>query len=232
MVDKKTTLAKLPDADYNQTWPRDKDFKYVKKSNDPRFGEVTIKKNHATKEVVFVKEKLAHSQKEATKDIKALRSRNQLNHPNMLPMLGYSSAVKKNLCSTSYLTQGFYRYPQTDMARELKERKKSNTKFSNQELNKLRDDMSQSLHHLHSKNLNHGDIRPIYVGQNKQTQTHMLLDRFKSMGDVTKVQTENIVDQREIFMGPELWRKLKGKKRDQKFSPQKNDSFALGMTLL
>ena len=80
----KTPTPKLPDADYNYTWPKEKDFKFVKKSNDPRFGDVTILKNHATKEVLFVKEKLAHSQAEATKDIMSLRSRQQLNHPNLL----------------------------------------------------------------------------------------------------------------------------------------------------
>lgn len=73
MVNK--TTDKLPEKDYNQTWPLEKNFKYVKKSNDPRFGEVTIKKNHDTKEIIFAKEKLAHSQNEATKDIKSLRSR-------------------------------------------------------------------------------------------------------------------------------------------------------------
>ena len=37
MVNKKQT--KLPDKDYNQPWPEDKNFKYVRKSdNDPRFG--------------------------------------------------------------------------------------------------------------------------------------------------------------------------------------------------
>ena len=98
------TTEKLPEKEYNKTWARDKDFKFVKKSNDPRFGEVTIKKNHKTREVIFSKEKLAHSQNEATINIKQLRSRLSLNHPNLLKMLGSTSAIKKNLCSTSYLT--------------------------------------------------------------------------------------------------------------------------------
>ena len=33
-------------------------------------------------------------------------------------------------------------------------------------------------------------------------------------------------------MSPELYRKLKGKKKDQVFNEKKNDSFALGMSLL
>jgi len=59
-------LSDLPDAEYNRTWPQEKNFKFVRKSNDPRFGEVTIVKNHSTKEVLLVKEKLASSKKEAT----------------------------------------------------------------------------------------------------------------------------------------------------------------------
>ena len=33
-------------------------------------------------------------------------------------------------------------------------------------------------------------------------------------------------------MSPELYRKLQGKKKDQKYDEKKNDSFALGMSLL
>jgi len=186
MVSKKT--EKLPEKDYNYTWPRDKEFKFVKKQNDPRFGEINIKKNHKTREVIFTKEKLAHSQNEATNNIKQLRSRMELNNQNMLQMLGYSSVVKKYLCSTSYLTQGFYKYPPTDMARELKENKKKNLNFTNHDLGKMRDDMSAALGALHQKNLKHGDLRPLYIGKDKATNTHMLLDRFKDMQTVEKTQ--------------------------------------------
>lgn len=40
-------------------------------------------------------------------------------------MLGYSSSIKKNLCSKNFITQGFYKYPSTDMSRDLKEKKKN-----------------------------------------------------------------------------------------------------------
>ena len=41
--------------------------------------------------------------------------------------------------------------------------------------------MFKALNHLHSKNLKHGDIRPLYIGKDKNSNTHMLLDRFKDM---------------------------------------------------
>jgi len=215
------TAPKLPDKDYNYKWPREKEFKFVKKQSDPRFGEITIKKNHKTLEVVFCKEKLAHSQNEATNNILQLRSRQNLNHPNMLQMLGYSAQIKKNLCSTSYLTQGYYRYPPTDLKRELKEHKERGTQFSNHDLNKIRDDMANALHHLHSKNLKHGDIRPIYTGKDKKTNTHLLLDRFKDQSNVEKTQTNNLINKRELFMSPELYKKLQGKVKSQTYDAKK-----------
>lgn len=43
---KKQPLADLPVEEYNKTWASEKDFKYLKKSKDPRFGEITLLKNH------------------------------------------------------------------------------------------------------------------------------------------------------------------------------------------
>ncbi len=88
MVDKKTKqkakALNLPDEEYNRVWPKEKGYKQIKSYNDPRFGEVTVLKNHQTNDVLLVKEKLASSKKEATNDIMNLKSRMALKHPNML----------------------------------------------------------------------------------------------------------------------------------------------------
>ena len=77
-------LKDLPDEEYNRVWPAEKNYKFLRNTKDPRFGEVSIVKNHQTGEVLFVKEKLASSKKEATQDIQNLKSRLRLNAPNML----------------------------------------------------------------------------------------------------------------------------------------------------
>lgn len=237
MVNKNTSkpvvpLKDLPDSEYDKKWPQEKNFKFVRKSNDPRFGEVSIVKNHSNKEVLLVKEKMASSKKEASNDIRNLKSRMRLNHRNMLQMVDYSTAVKKNLCSTTYLSRAFYRYPPTDMRRELQEHKKSLTNFSSQDLSNTYSDMSGALNHLHSKNLTHDDIRPLYVGHDKNQNNHMLLDRFKDATPLERAQTNNLINKKDLFMSPQLYRKLKGKVKDQKYDKKKNDAFALGMTLL
>lgn len=109
--DAKKDLPELPEAEYKATWPQEKNFKYLKKQKDPRFGEITLLKNHATGQVIFSKEKMASSKKEATQDIQQLKSRLALNNPQMLQMLGYSTSIDKALCSTTYISKAFYEYP-------------------------------------------------------------------------------------------------------------------------
>ncbi len=50
MVDKKkNTKAKalnLPEEEYNRKWPQEKNYKLIKNYNDPRFGDVSVLKNH------------------------------------------------------------------------------------------------------------------------------------------------------------------------------------------
>lgn len=41
-----------------------------------------------------------------------------------------------------------------------------------------------------------------------------------------------MINKKDLFMSPQLYRKLKGKKKDQKYNPQKNDVYALGMTVM
>lgn len=93
-VDKKNQKVQdLAAEEYNKTWDQEKSYKYLKKSKDPRFGEITLLKNHTTGDVIFVKEKLANSKKEATTDINNLKSRLQMNNPYMMQMIDYSTAI-------------------------------------------------------------------------------------------------------------------------------------------
>lgn len=92
---KKQQVKDLPAEEYSRTWPREKEYKYLKKSKDPRFGEIVLLKNHQNGDVIFAKEKLANSKKEATTDILNLKSRMQLNNNNMLHMIDYSTAIQK-----------------------------------------------------------------------------------------------------------------------------------------
>lgn len=72
------------------------------------------------------------------------------------------------------------------MKRELINHKKNLTAFSSQELSKMLNDERQALNHLHSKGFHHGDVRPILIGQDKNTNNFQLLDRFNDPSPLEK----------------------------------------------
>lgn len=58
------------------------------------------------------------------------------------------------------------------MKRELVNHKKNLTEFSSQELSKMTHDARQSLDHLHGRGLHHGDVRPLLVGLDKNSNNY------------------------------------------------------------
>ena len=70
--DKANKVQSLPEEAYNTPWAEEKNYKFVRKTSDPRFGDIVILKNHLTGDVVLSKEKLASSKKEAENDIRQL----------------------------------------------------------------------------------------------------------------------------------------------------------------
>ena len=227
----KQKVTPLPDAELTKTWDQEKSYKALKKFNDPRFGDISVLKNNANN-VIMVKEKLASSKNEATEDINYLRLRSELNHPNLLKLVAYTSVVNKDLCSTSYSTKGFYEFPRTDAYKELSDRQKTNAGFSHNEIAHLTYQGLAALSNVHAKGLAHGDIRPQLIGYDKQANHFQILDRLADPTPVERVQTNNIVNKKELYLAPQLYKKLKGKDKSVSYNAQKNDVFALGLTIL
>ena len=224
--------AVLPEEEFNKPWDQEKLHQTVKRANDPRFGEISIVKNTSTNEILFVKEKMASSKNEASNDIRELKSRIALNHPHLQKLVNYSTAVKKELCSTHYLSRGFYEFPRSDTQKENLERKRNLSGFTSSELTHLAYQILDGLNHLHSQNITHGDIRPLNIGYHKAVNQFQILDRLADPSPLEKLQASNIVNKKEIFVCPELWKKLQGKDKTLKYSAYKNDLYALGLTIL
>jgi len=233
-VDPKKTAkpAPLPDAEFNKTWDQEKNYKFVKRFNDPRFGEITVVKNPSTNHVLMVKEKMVSGKNEATDDIMNLKSRLALNHPNMMRMVNYTTTVKKELCSTHYLSRAYYEFPKTDVHKEIIDRKRDLTEFNDRELTHMLYQTAFGLQNLHSKNMVHGDIRPQLIGYDKALNQYQILDRFADPTPLERCQTNNIVNNKDLYLSPQLYKKLKGADKKATYDSQKNDMHALGMTLL
>ena len=78
----------------------------------------------------------------------------------------------------------------------------------------------------------HGDMRPSMIGMNKDKKQYFINDRLKNQKPADKAQTDNLIDEKDLYMSPDLYKRIEGNDKDQNFDPQKNDLFSLGMILL
>ncbi len=222
----------LADAEYERKWAEESQYQMLRRSHDPRFGEIIIYKKRGTNELVFAKEKLTTSKQAAAADIRELKSRMALNRPGLQKMIGYSTSIKKELCSTSYLTQGFYEFPRSDLGKEISNRVQSAGNFNEQELTSIAQNSLNGLNSLHQERISHGDIRPQYIGISHATNQAEILDRLADPAPLEKVQTGHIVNKKNLYMSPELYKKLQGKNKLIKYDPAKNDLYGLGLSIL
>lgn len=223
----------LADAEYDKKWDQESILVPNRKANDPRFGEIHIFKKKNSNDIVFSKEKMSSSKQQAGKDIKELKSRVALNRPNVQKLLGYSTSTRKELCSTSYFTQGFYEFPKSDLHKESTQKIQNGQSFTESELSGIANQALNGLHNLHSQNITHGDIRPQYIGMSKESNEAIILDRLADPSTMEKVQASHIIGgKNQLYLSPEMYKKIQGKDNSSKYDPFKNDVYALALSIV
>lgn len=228
----KTVDIPFPENELNHKWEQIDKYQVIRKSNDPRFGEIVVLKNKSALELIFSKEKWVSTKSEAEQDIEALKTRLALNYPQIQKFLGHSSAVAKQLCATNYLSCAYYQFPKSDLNKEIADRVKLGEEFSSFDLYYVAEQILKGLAFLHSKGICHGDVRPIHIGYDKEAKEVRLLDRLNDPSWLEKVQQNNLFYKKELFLSPELYQKLQGGNKQNKYSAFKNDTYALGLCLI
>ena len=61
---------------------------------------------------------------------------------------------------------------------------------------------------MHQNNQVHGDVRPAYMGYDKNSDTFMMMENLKTMNLPEKVQTQRFMAKKELYMVPELHSKI------------------------
>ncbi len=224
-------LMTIPDEEFNKKWDDLQNYVVLRRSKDPRFGEIFVLKHKNKKELIFSKEKWVNSKVQAAADIQDMKTRAALNHPNIQRFLGYSSAVDKQLCSTNYLIIGYYEFPKADLYKEIQDKLHAGADFPVEDLRLMANDALSGLLFLHQQQKIHGDIRPLHIGIDREERRGELLDRLNDPSPEDRAQLNNLQAVKEMYLSPELWAKIKGVK-GATYLKTKNDSFALGMSLL
>lgn len=231
-----TKVVEYPET---RTWEGENNFKFMGKWHDPRFGDISILQNKRNKTRIMLKEKSSGDKKQFHKDIDMARQRMTLQNDNLHRMLGWSTVTKKELCSTHHYVKMFYEYPASDLRNEVAESKKKKKELlSDQVLSVATSNSLHGLDYLHSKNLAHGDIRPQLISAGKvgsvtNPNQFKLLDRLADPSPIERTQINNIMNNKELFMSPQLYKRIntRGKKKPP-YNRQKNDLFSLGMSII
>ena len=227
------TEAEISDAEYNRKWDQESMLIPNRRANDPRFGEIHIFKKKNSNDIVFSKEKMSSNKQQAGKDIKELKLRMAVNRPNVQKLLGYSTSTRNELCSTSYFTQGFYEFPKSDLHKESLLRIQNGQSFTEPDLSSIASQALSGLNNLHNQKVTHGDIRPQFIGFRNENNDVIILDRLGDPSPIEKIQAAYIISGKtQLYLSPEMYKKIQGKDNLAQYDPFKNDVYALAMSIL
>lgn len=225
----------LKDADYERKSEFEKDFKFNRKLKDPRFGEVSLIQNPKTRQFLAVKEKRINDKKEAGKAIVNARKRLTNKHPNILSLLDYSVTKQSELCSSFYVLKLFYAFPRSDLHREAQERQKKGEGFSDAELTHILYQQIAANNYLQSKDQHHGDVQPLNIAYDKTNMLSQLIDMSEdatTANQSKQVQKNRVVAGHPLYQSPVTYAHLKKGNLNYTVDPNKEDVYALGLTLL
>ena len=227
----------LKDADYEKSSPIEKSHQRGKQLDDPRFGQVTLYSNPATKSFVAMKERKVTDKAEAGRLIGAARQRLAMKHPNLINLLDYSVTKQSELCSSFYIVRYFFEFPKNDLRKQFTDRQKQGVGFNSQELTNVLYQQIQVQSYLQSQGLAHGDIQPVLIGYDPEKKESKLIDKSDLAANeqaVIAMQKNHLLSQSSgsVYQSPAMYQNLK--KGNQKFTFDKNkeDAYALGLVLL
>ena len=229
--------SNLPKKEYEKSSPLEKDLIIKYQNNDRRYGKISIIETPMFNKPLDMRESITNKKQHQAVGIINLKKRIRLNHPFLLTLHDYSSAINSNMCSTSYKLREFWDHSETDLYEEMVRRERRQQPFSDKELTYLFHNLIHAIGHLHDHAIAHTDVSPIYVDiGNPNSLNYKLMDRGISFSTFESVCYNNIMIGREIFAAPEVFTNArpfkKGAGFNKEINPGKADAFSLGMTIL
>ena len=222
----------LPDQFYNKTWSESSNFKPIKTLDDKRFGKIEVMEHITTGEVIMTKTVKKLSKLNASKRIRKQFKRSKFDHDNLGKFIDFTSETHSYLILKTYSMTSYFEYPKTDLLKEHERLAFNHESFSLNQLLKITKSMLSVLSFLHSNKITHGNIRPSYIGFDRDEDIYKLFYRTDYLTKPVFVQYYNIEYKESLYMSPEMYEKAHDEFGSAKIDALTHDLFSLGMTIL
>jgi len=209
-----------------------KNYQFLRRIKDPRYGEISILQDKFTKELVALREIVSKSTKDFDKDMGALRARYKISHPNIVKVLGYTSKSEDYLCASVHKILMIIEYLDNDLEKEISLKKNQNNYYKEEQLWYLAENVVKALALLQKNSISHEDLKPSSIFISKMGVYKVTQHNFAGNNIPAYHQRLSGIADARTYLSPELLENLQRYELRPKHNPWKSDVFSLGMTLL
>jgi serine/threonine protein kinase len=207
-------------------------YQFLRKIKDPRYGEITVLEDKASKELVSLKEVMSKSSVDFNKEMTNLKSRSKITHPNVIKLIGYTHKSEDNLCASFYKFLLIIEYLEMDIEREIIKKKTEDQYYLEEQLWYVADSLAGALSVLQQNNIVHGDLKPGNILISK-TGVYKIAEQ-SIVGNAMPSYHQRLSGYNDVkcYLSPHLVKELQKQNLKPKHNPYKSDVFSLGMVLL
>ena len=209
-------------------------------TNDPRYGNVSFyHSKYNPQEIVMVKDKWTNSLSESQEITGFIENRKDISHQNLAENKHYIKSEDKQWCSTFHKHTTAFEFQDNNLEKQIRDR----NNFNQGDFNNFTTYSEPELWYIANAVVNldttlarqggsyHGDIQPSTVLLDQQNKVKMI---DNGMVHVDKPSYNRMLYDRKVkvALSPLLCEQMQQTKVKPEYDPSKEDSWALGMTLL
>ena len=220
----------ITEEDFNRKCILEDSIKFYNSLNE-EFGDVTILLDKVTKEEYLMKIKEFFDEEEFVLELRKTINRSNFNHKNLMKFKDYSTMTKDNGKLKKYQIRNYFYYNDTNLKREIIQKKNNLLDFPIEEITYLFFDIIEACFYLQEKNISHSNLSPDLI---------LVTDNSFLLGDRMKFKAkypQNIIDKfikNNFYISPEFFSAIKNRDSSliQEIDKFKSDVFVLGMVFL
>lgn len=209
-----------------------KNYQFLRKIKDPRYGEISILQDKFTKELVALREILCKSAKDFERDMISLRSRYKISHPNIIKVLGYTSKSEDNFCASIHKILMIVEYLDNDLEKEITLKKNQTNYYKEEQLWYLIENVVKALSALQKSDISHEDLKPSAIFISKMGVYKIAQNNIAGNTMPAYHQRMTGLTDGRTYLSPALLENLQTSELRPQHNPWKSDVFSLGMTIL